>query len=297
MPYLKLDSRPTDLATQQAAAAVGQNVLIYRYQDSLDRFDIVAGQVLLDGRRSRESDAPQQRAARDGAAARPAHPADRQRERHRRDPRDPLRRQRPARGHGQRAGRRRPAGAAERRRCPLHPAAARARGPSRSRTCHSATTSRASSWATIGAAGVGTGGAGTKIAAAKLAAASGTPVLLASTGNVAAALAGEVTGTWFESRCSAGLSRRVPLPVRFLASPAAPAAPRARARARPGRTPAGNPTSPISAPTAGATIAAPTNWPVFCAPSARPDQCGPANSATAVKARPLSATLMQLAST
>ena len=50
-----------------------------------------------------------------------------------------------------------------------------------------------------GAAGVGTGGAGTKIAAAKLAAASGTPVLLASTGNVAAALAGEVTGTWFEA--------------------------------------------------------------------------------------------------
>ncbi|MFD1713954.1 glutamate 5-kinase [Amnibacterium flavum] len=47
MPYLKLDSRPTDLATQQAAAAVGQNVLIYRYQDSLDAFGIVAGQVLL----------------------------------------------------------------------------------------------------------------------------------------------------------------------------------------------------------------------------------------------------------
>ncbi len=47
MPYLALDSRPTDLATQQAAAAVGQNVLIYRYQDSLDRYDIVAGQVLL----------------------------------------------------------------------------------------------------------------------------------------------------------------------------------------------------------------------------------------------------------
>ena len=47
IPYLQLESRPTDLATQQAAAAVGQNVLIYRYQDSLDRFDIVAGQVLL----------------------------------------------------------------------------------------------------------------------------------------------------------------------------------------------------------------------------------------------------------
>lgn len=47
MPYLDLDSRPTDLATQQAAAAVGQNILIYRYQDSLRPFRIVAGQVLL----------------------------------------------------------------------------------------------------------------------------------------------------------------------------------------------------------------------------------------------------------
>ncbi|MGX5697170.1 glutamate 5-kinase [Agromyces soli] len=47
MPYLSLDSRPDDLATQQAAASVGQNVLIYRYQDSLRRYGIVAGQVLL----------------------------------------------------------------------------------------------------------------------------------------------------------------------------------------------------------------------------------------------------------
>ena len=47
MPFLKLDARPTDLATQQAAAAVGQNLLIYRYQESLRRFEIVAGQVLL----------------------------------------------------------------------------------------------------------------------------------------------------------------------------------------------------------------------------------------------------------
>ena len=47
MPYLELDARPTDLATQQAAAAVGQNLLIFRYQDSLDRYGIVAGQVLL----------------------------------------------------------------------------------------------------------------------------------------------------------------------------------------------------------------------------------------------------------
>lgn len=47
MPFLALDARPVDLATQQAAAAVGQNVLIYRYQDALRPFAIVAGQVLL----------------------------------------------------------------------------------------------------------------------------------------------------------------------------------------------------------------------------------------------------------
>ncbi|MCG7414229.1 glutamate 5-kinase [Microbacterium aurum] len=47
MPYLSLDERPVDLATQQAAAAVGQNVLIYRYQDALRPFQIFAGQVLL----------------------------------------------------------------------------------------------------------------------------------------------------------------------------------------------------------------------------------------------------------
>ena len=47
MPFLGLGNRPTDLATQQAAAAVGQNVLIYRYQESLSRYGITAGQVLL----------------------------------------------------------------------------------------------------------------------------------------------------------------------------------------------------------------------------------------------------------
>ena len=49
MPYLDLapGERPTDLATQQAAAAVGQNVLVYRYQEALRPFQIVAGQVLL----------------------------------------------------------------------------------------------------------------------------------------------------------------------------------------------------------------------------------------------------------
>jgi glutamate 5-kinase len=45
--FLALDGRPSDLATQQAAAAVGQNVLMWRYQTSLDRYGILAGQVLL----------------------------------------------------------------------------------------------------------------------------------------------------------------------------------------------------------------------------------------------------------
>lgn len=47
LPLLDLRGRPNDLATQQAAAAVGQNVLMWRYQTSLDRFGLLAGQVLL----------------------------------------------------------------------------------------------------------------------------------------------------------------------------------------------------------------------------------------------------------
>lgn len=47
VPYLNLDARPDDLATQQAAAAVGQNILVNRYQRALSGHNIVAGQVLL----------------------------------------------------------------------------------------------------------------------------------------------------------------------------------------------------------------------------------------------------------
>lgn len=47
VPFLKLDERPSDLATQQAAAAVGQNILVNRYQRALTTHEIVAGQVLL----------------------------------------------------------------------------------------------------------------------------------------------------------------------------------------------------------------------------------------------------------
>ncbi|MFM6971049.1 MAG: glutamate 5-kinase [Rhodoluna sp.] len=47
LPLFNMTSRPEDLATVQAMASVGQSRLIARYQESLERYDIVAGQVLL----------------------------------------------------------------------------------------------------------------------------------------------------------------------------------------------------------------------------------------------------------
>jgi len=44
---LALPRRPRDLATQQAAAAVGQGLLVHRYTEEFARHGIVAGQVLL----------------------------------------------------------------------------------------------------------------------------------------------------------------------------------------------------------------------------------------------------------
>jgi glutamate 5-kinase len=47
LPLLNLEVKPEDLATQQALASVGQSRLISRYQASLERYNIIAGQVLL----------------------------------------------------------------------------------------------------------------------------------------------------------------------------------------------------------------------------------------------------------
>ncbi len=47
MPLLNLESKPDDLPTSQALAAVGQSRLISRYQQSLEQFEIIVGQVLL----------------------------------------------------------------------------------------------------------------------------------------------------------------------------------------------------------------------------------------------------------
>ena len=47
MPLLRIDTKPADLPTSQALAAVGQSRLITRYQQVLEQFGIIAGQVLL----------------------------------------------------------------------------------------------------------------------------------------------------------------------------------------------------------------------------------------------------------
>src|SRR6266498_3056299 len=44
---LGLPSRPRDLATQQAAASVGQGLLVAAYTAAFDRHDIRTGQVLI----------------------------------------------------------------------------------------------------------------------------------------------------------------------------------------------------------------------------------------------------------
>ena len=64
----------------------------------------------------------------------------------------------------------------------------------------------------VGAAGTGTGGMVTKVEAATIAAASGIPALVTSTANAAAALAGEDVGTWFTTR-----GRRQPIRLLWLA--------------------------------------------------------------------------------
>lgn len=198
MPYLRLDARPDDLATQQAAAAVGQNVLIYRYQASLDRYDIVAGQVLLTA----------------GDIENATHRSNAQRAMERLlglrilpivNENDTVATHEIRFGDNDRLA----ALVSELVHADLlvllsdvdalYTSPPGTPGAERiDRVAADDDLSRVEI-GDIGSAGVGTGGAGTKIAAAKHAAAAGTPVVLASTTNVAAALAGEPTGTWFDA--------------------------------------------------------------------------------------------------
>jgi len=198
IPYLKLDGRPTDLATQQAAAAVGQNVLIYRYQESFDRFGLVAAQILLTA----------------GDMENPTHHSNAQRALERLlglrilpivNENDTVATHEIRFGDNDRLA----ALVSVLVRADVlvllsdidalytkPPAQA---GAERIHTVAFDDDLGHVTFGDIGAAGVGTGGAGTKVAAAKHAAAAGIPVLLAETGSVADALAGHDIGTWFEA--------------------------------------------------------------------------------------------------
>jgi len=196
IPYLSLSERPNDLATQQAAAAVGQNVLIYRYQDSLDRYGIVAGQVLLTA----------------GDLENPTHRSNARRAMERLldlrilpivNENDTVATHEIRFGDNDRLAAlvatligadllvllsdvdalyTRPPHEAGAKRIPFVPAGDGLDGVEIGAT---------------GLAGVGTGGAVTKVSAARHAAEAGSAVLLTSTALVAAALSGEQVGTWF----------------------------------------------------------------------------------------------------
>jgi glutamate 5-kinase len=196
MPFLKLDARPNDLATQQAAAAVGQNVLIYRYQNSLRRFGITAGQVLLTA----------------GDLENPTHRSNAQRAMDRLlglrilpivNENDTVATHEIRFGDNDRlaalVSQLVEADAlvllsdvdALYTRPPQEPGAMMISEVPVGDDLAGVT------FGDIGAAGVGTGGAATKVSAARLAAASGTAVLVTSTGRVAEALSGADIGTFF----------------------------------------------------------------------------------------------------
>lgn len=196
MPYLRLDDRPTDLATQQAAAAVGQNVLIYRYQESLDRYGIVAGQVLLTA----------------GDLENPAHRSNAQRAMERLlalrilpvvNENDTVATHEIRFGDNDRLA----ALVSQLVSADLllllsdvdalYTRPPQDAGAERIEDVAFDDALDGIEFGGIGSTGVGTGGARTKVSAAKLAAASGTPVLLTSTDHVSEALAGEHLGTWF----------------------------------------------------------------------------------------------------
>ncbi len=199
MPFLDLEARPTDLATQQAAAAVGQNVLIYRYQESLRRYGIVAGQVLLT---AGDIDNPTSRVNAQRAMERllklrilPIV-----------NENDTVATHEIRFGDNDRLA----ALVSQLVEADLlvllsDVDALYTRPPHEPGAVKITDVDFGDELAGIrfgdaGAAGVGTGGASTKVAAARLATESGTPVLVTSTPQVAAALDGAPIGTWFSAR-------------------------------------------------------------------------------------------------
>ncbi|MDM7892445.1 glutamate 5-kinase [Curtobacterium caseinilyticum] len=197
-PFLGLEGRPDDLATQQAAAATGQNVLMFRYQKELDRHGVVAAQVLLTA----------------GDMQNPTHRVNAQRAVDRLlalrvlpivNENDTVATHEIRFGDNDRLAAlvARLLGAdalvllsdveSLYTRPPEHPDAEPIDEVPFGDELAGVT------FGSVGKAGVGTGGAGTKVAAARLAAEAGTAVLVTATSLVDRALAGEHVGTWFHA--------------------------------------------------------------------------------------------------
>ncbi|NUU28599.1 glutamate 5-kinase [Curtobacterium albidum] len=197
-PFLGLEGRPDDLATQQAAAATGQNVLMFRYQKELDRHGVIAAQILLTA-----SDLQN-----------PTHRVNAQRAVDRLlalrvlpivNENDTVATHEIRFGDNDRLAAlvARLLGAdalvllsdveSLYTRPPEHPDAEPIDEVPFGDELAGVT------FGSIGKAGVGTGGAGTKVAAARLAAEAGTAVLVTATALVDRALSGEHVGTWFHA--------------------------------------------------------------------------------------------------
>lgn len=197
LPLLNLEVKPEDLATQQALASVGQSRLISRYQNSLERYSIIAGQVLLtSGDMEEEETRLNAKRAMDKLVSLRVLPIVNEN--------DTVATAEIRFGDNDRLA----ALVAILVEAdalvllsdvdalydmpPTKPGAKRI-----DRVAFGADLSEVEVGGSSSA--VGTGGAVTKVGAAKLATDSGVSVLLTSTDNVAAALEGQAVGTWFES--------------------------------------------------------------------------------------------------
>jgi glutamate 5-kinase len=197
MPLLRIDTKPADLPTSQALAAVGQSRLITRYQQVLEQFGIIAGQVLLtaddlEGNLTRTN----AKNAMNRLLELGVLPIVNEN--------DTVATAEIRFGDNDRLA----ALVAELLQAdilvllsdvdalytapPAEPGATRVVSVAADDQLENVKIGGSSST-------VGTGGAETKVSAAKLANASGIPVLLTSTANVSAALEGQDVGTWFEA--------------------------------------------------------------------------------------------------
>ena len=197
LPLLNLTEKPDDLATQQALASVGQSRLISRYQASLERFNIIAGQVLLtSGDMEEEETRLNAKRAMDKLVSLRVLPIVNEN--------DTVATAEIRFGDNDRLAAL-VAVLVEAEALvllsdvdalydmpPTKPGAKRIE-----RVAYGADLSNVEVGGSSSA--VGTGGAVTKVGAAKLATAAGVSVLLTSTDNVSAALEGQAVGTWFES--------------------------------------------------------------------------------------------------